>query len=56
LGGVESLIEYPYAMTHASVVGSALEVPDDLVRASVGLESADDLLADLAQALDRRGS
>jgi len=52
LGGVESLIEYPYAMTHASVVGSALEVPDDLVRASVGLESAEDLLADLAQALD----
>jgi len=51
LGGVESLIEYPYAMTHASVVGSALEVPDDLVRASVGLESVDDLLADLDRAL-----
>ncbi|MET7357275.1 cystathionine gamma-synthase [Streptomyces sp. NPDC005562] len=51
LGGVESLIEHPGRMTHASVVGSALEVPADLVRLSVGIESADDLLADLQQAL-----
>ncbi|GHC67017.1 cystathionine gamma-synthase [Streptomyces cinnamoneus] len=51
LGGVESLIEHPGRMTHASVAGSALEVPADLVRASVGIESADDLVADLAQAL-----
>ncbi|GGR16321.1 cystathionine gamma-synthase [Streptomyces netropsis] len=51
LGGVESLIEHPGRMTHASVAGSALEVPADLVRASVGIESADDLLADLTQAL-----
>jgi len=51
LGGVESLIEHPGRMTHASVVGSALEVPGDLVRLSVGIESADDLLADLADAL-----
>jgi cystathionine gamma-synthase len=51
LGGVESLIEHPFKMTHASVAGSALEVPDDLVRISVGIESVDDLLADLAQAL-----
>lgn len=52
LGGVESLIEHPDRMTHASVVGSPLEVPGDLVRLSVGIESADDLLADLTQALD----
>ncbi|MFI7339898.1 cystathionine gamma-synthase [Streptomyces sp. NPDC050085] len=51
LGGVESLIEHPGRMTHASVAGSALEVPADLVRISVGIESADDLLADLQQAL-----
>ncbi|HWS59265.1 MAG TPA: cystathionine gamma-synthase [Actinotalea sp.] len=51
LGGVESLIEHPAAMTHASVVGSALEVPDDLVRLSVGIEDVADLVADLAQAL-----
>ncbi|MFF3639953.1 cystathionine gamma-synthase [Streptomyces sp. NPDC002564] len=51
LGGVESLIEHPGRMTHASVAGSALEVPADLVRLSVGIESADDLLADLKQAL-----
>ncbi|MEU6860779.1 cystathionine gamma-synthase [Glycomyces sp. NPDC046736] len=51
LGGVESLIEHPGRMTHASVVGSALEVPADLVRLSVGIEDADDLLADLRQAL-----
>ncbi|SDE17034.1 cystathionine gamma-synthase [Rhodococcus tukisamuensis] len=51
LGGVESLIEHPGAMTHASTAGSALEVPDDLVRLSVGIEDAADLLADVAQAL-----
>ncbi|WP_229868217.1 PLP-dependent transferase, partial [Streptomyces chryseus] len=51
LGGVESLIEHPGRMTHASVVGSALEVPGDLVRLSVGIESGDDLLADLKQML-----
>lgn len=51
LGGVESLIEHPGRMTHASVAGSALEVPGDLVRISVGIENADDLLADLTQAL-----
>ncbi|MER5180218.1 cystathionine gamma-synthase [Streptomyces sp. NPDC002896] len=51
LGGVESLIEHPGRMTHASTAGSALEVPADLVRLSVGIESVDDLLADLQQAL-----
>ncbi|MFE4370081.1 cystathionine gamma-synthase [Streptomyces sp. NPDC056835] len=51
LGGVESLIEHPGRMTHASAAGSALEVPSDLVRLSVGIESGDDLLADLQQAL-----
>ncbi|GAB3999995.1 cystathionine gamma-synthase [Nocardioides marmoraquaticus] len=51
LGGVESLIEHPGRMTHASVSGTALEVPADLVRLSVGIETADDLLADLDQAL-----
>ena len=51
LGGVESLIEVPAAMTHLSVAGSPLEVPSDLVRLSVGIESVDDLLADLDQAL-----
>ncbi len=51
LGGVESLIEHPGAMTHASTAGSQLEVPDDLVRLSVGIEDAEDLLADLEQAL-----
>jgi cystathionine gamma-synthase len=51
LGGVESLIEHPGRMTHASVAGSALEVPDDLVRLSVGIETADDLVADLLAAL-----
>ncbi len=53
LGGVESLIEHPGIMTHASVAGTELEVPDDLLRLSVGIESADDLLEDLLQALDR---
>ncbi|HUN35723.1 MAG TPA: cystathionine gamma-synthase [Trebonia sp.] len=52
LGGVESLIEHPAQMTHASAAGSALEVPDDLVRLSVGIEDADDLIADLRQALE----
>jgi cystathionine gamma-synthase len=51
LGGVESLIEHPGRMTHASAAGSPLEVPADLVRLSVGIEDADDLLADLEQAL-----
>ncbi|MGY0058894.1 cystathionine gamma-synthase [Streptomyces sp. LZ34] len=51
LGGVESLIEHPGRMTHASVAGSALEVPADLVRLSVGIEAVGDLLADLSQAL-----
>jgi cystathionine gamma-synthase len=51
LGGVESLIEHPSAMTHASTAGSQLEVPDDLVRLSVGIEDPADLLADLRDAL-----
>jgi cystathionine gamma-synthase len=51
LGGVESLIEHPGRMTHASAAGSPLEVPADLVRLSVGIETVDDLLADLDQAL-----
>ena len=51
LGGVESLIEHPGRMTHASAAGSPLEVPGDLVRLSVGIEDVDDLLADLDQAL-----
>jgi len=51
LGGVESLIEHPGRMTHASVAGSPLEVPANLVRLSVGIEHPDDLLEDLAQAL-----
>jgi len=55
LGGVESLIEHPGIMTHASVAGTALEVPDDLLRLSVGIETVDDLLADLAQALEEAG-
>jgi cystathionine gamma-synthase len=54
LGGVESLIEHPGAMTHASTAGSQLEVPDDLVRLSVGIEEIGDLLGDLEQAL-RKG-
>jgi cystathionine gamma-synthase len=55
LGGVESLIEHPGIMTHASVAGSDLEVPADLIRLSVGIESADDLVADLSDVLDRVG-
>jgi cystathionine gamma-synthase len=51
LGGVESLIEHPGRMTHASTAGSALEVPADLVRLSVGIEDADDLVDDLLTAL-----
>jgi len=51
LGGVESLIEHPGCMTHASVAGSPLEVPGDLVRLSVGIEGADDLIEDLQHAL-----
>jgi len=51
LGGVESLIEHPGRMTHARVAGTDLEVPADLVRLSVGIETIDDLLADLDRAL-----
>ena len=51
LGGIESLIEHPALMTHASVTGSTLEVPDDLIRLSVGIEDIDDLLTDLSDAL-----
>ncbi len=51
LGGVESLIEHPGRMTHASVAGTALEVPSDLVRLSVGIETVEDLVADLDRAL-----
>ena len=51
LGAVESLIEHPGAMTHASVAGSPLEVPDDLIRISIGIESIEDLLEDLENAL-----
>jgi cystathionine beta-lyase/cystathionine gamma-synthase len=53
LGGVESLVEIPATMTHASVAGSHLEVDPALVRLSVGIEHVDDLIADLRQALDR---
>ena len=51
LGGVESLIEQPATMTHASVAQSPLAVPDNLIRLSIGIEAADDLIADLAEAL-----
>jgi cystathionine gamma-synthase len=51
LGAVESLIEHPARMTHASTAGTSNEVPSDLIRLSVGLESIDDLLSDLDQAL-----
>ena len=53
LGGVESLIELPAAMTHMSVAGSPLEVDPALVRLSVGIEDVGDLIADLRRALDR---
>jgi cystathionine gamma-synthase len=55
LGGVESLIEHPGRMTHASVAGTDLEVPADLVRLSVGIETGDDLVADLDRALGAGG-
>jgi cystathionine gamma-synthase len=51
LGGVESLIEHPGRMTHASVAGTDLEVPADLIRLSVGIETVDDLIDDLDRAL-----
>ncbi|TFV96736.1 cystathionine gamma-synthase [Orlajensenia leifsoniae] len=54
LGGVESLVNYPSAMTHASVKGTELEVPENVVRLSVGIEDVDDLVADVLQALDAR--
>ncbi len=53
LGGVESLIEHPGAMTHASLAGSGFEVPDDLIRLSVGIEHPDDLMHDLVAMLAR---
>jgi cystathionine gamma-synthase len=53
LGGVESLVNYPSEMTHASVRGTALEVPASIVRLSVGIEDAADLVADVEQALAR---
>ena len=53
LGGVESLIEHPGQMTHLSLAGSDLEVPDTLVRLSVGIEHPDDLIADLEQAFSQ---
>jgi cystathionine gamma-synthase len=52
LGSVESLVEIPHGMTHGAVQGSPLEVPRSLVRLSVGVEGADDLVADVLQALD----
>ena len=51
LGGVESLIEHPGIMTHASVANSPLQVPDNLIRLSVGIEDSDDLIRDLATAM-----
>ena len=56
LGAVESLIEHPGEMTHASAAGSPLEVPGNLVRLSVGIEGSADLVADLEQALDSVGA
>ncbi len=53
LGGVESLIGYPAEMTHASVKGTALEVPDSIVRLSVGIEGVDDLVGDVLTALEK---
>ena len=52
LGGVESLVCYPSEMTHASVRGTELEVPDSVVRLSVGIEDVDDLTDDLLRTLD----
>ena len=54
LGGVESLVNYPSEMTHASVRGTALEVPDNVVRLSVGIEDIADLIDDLDRALPRK--
>jgi cystathionine gamma-synthase len=51
LGGIESLVNYPSEMTHASVKGTELAVPENLIRLSVGIEDAQDLIADLEQAL-----
>jgi cystathionine gamma-synthase len=51
LGGVESLIEHPARMTHASTSESSFAVPAGLIRLSVGIEAADDLVADLDEAL-----
>ena len=56
LGGVESLIEHPARMTHASTAGAPFAPPGNLVRLSVGIESADDLVADLEAALVRRAA
>ncbi|NBR64980.1 MAG: aminotransferase class V-fold PLP-dependent enzyme, partial [Actinobacteria bacterium] len=53
LGGVESLVNYPAEMTHASASGSPIEVPGDIVRLSVGVEHITDILADIAQALEK---
>jgi cystathionine gamma-synthase len=53
LGGVESLIEVPARMTHASTAESSFAAPSNLIRLSVGIESADDLVADLEAALVR---
>lgn len=55
LGGVESLVEIPAAMTHQSVVDSPLAVDPGLVRLSVGIEHVEDLIADLKQALEQAG-
>ncbi len=55
LGGIESLMNYPSEMTHASVKGTELAVPEDLLRLSVGIEDAADLIADLDQAFARLG-
>jgi cystathionine gamma-synthase len=51
LGGTESLLSHPASMTHGSVAGTLLEVPESIIRLSVGIESVDDLLRDLEQAL-----
>ncbi len=56
LGGVESLVNYPAQMTHVSVRGTELEVPDNIIRLSVGIEDTDDLVADVHSALERVGS
>jgi cystathionine gamma-synthase len=56
LGGVESMIEHPARMTHASTAGAPFAPPSNLVRLSVGIESVDDLIADLKAALVRRAA